>query len=196
MEKKPHNDKYQSGTWMAIKDWKILQKGEKLNVKNTNDIAWQSIPHLHPKLKQDERRVDEESEGSLFLENGIQLNPDVCLVYLSNIPIKEGWYRFGGEGHMANVRCEPIQDPLKSLLETPLGRCFALITPAVWGSNRLSYRAPNLDENHQPTWYDYQISAILTERPRPFRYRFGGNGKTKHVYREDVMLSRQELFMY
>jgi CRISPR-associated protein Cmr3 len=192
------NDKYQSSTWIAIKDWEKLERGEKPEVKNPNGTVWKSIPHLHPKLKQDERRVDEDSEGSLFLENGIQLDPDVCLIYLSNTEIQEGWYRFGGEGHMVNLRCETIQDPFKSLLDRDLGRSFALITPAVWGSNRLSYRAPNLDENHQPIWGDRkglwgesnsplykprQISALLTERPRPFRYRLGGEGKTKRLSR-------------
>lgn len=88
--KKAPNDKYQSGTWIAIQDWERLQKEEKPEVKNTNGTAWKSIPHLHPKLKQDERTVDEESEGSLFLENGIQLNPDVSLVYLSNSYLSTG----------------------------------------------------------------------------------------------------------
>ena len=32
----------------------------------------------------------------------------IGLVYLSNTKLEPGWYRFGGEGHMVDVRCEPI----------------------------------------------------------------------------------------
>ncbi|MDJ0732557.1 MAG: hypothetical protein QNJ47_00485 [Nostocaceae cyanobacterium] len=37
-----------------------------------------------------------------------------CLVYLSNTELKPGWYRFGGEGHMVDVRCERICPELKT----------------------------------------------------------------------------------
>ena len=65
---------------------------------------WEFLPHLHPYLAKDQRKVATEKErGSLFLENGVQLHPDVCLSYLSNTPLPDGWYRFGGEGHMVEL---------------------------------------------------------------------------------------------
>ncbi len=177
-------DKYQSDTWININSWQNIQPNQTQAIAPERK-CWQSIPHLHPKLKQDERRVDEDSTGSLFLENAIQLKPDICLIYLTNTEIPAGWYRFGGEGHLVNLRCEPIQAPIKDLLNRDLGRSFALITSAVWGSNRLSYRTPNLDKNSQPIWDEnYQISTLLTERPHSFRYRLGGEpGKTKRLSR-------------
>ena len=159
----PTNDKFQKGTWIAIGDWEKLQKKETLTVKKE---PWKALPHLHPKLQEDQRRVTTDLEsGSLFLENAMQMEPGTCLVYLASEPIDPGWYRFGGEGHMVEVRCEAIGEPLMELLAEPVGREFALITPAVWGSNRLSGRSPQqLEET---------VTTMLTERPTPFRYRLG-----------------------
>ena len=183
-EYKNSSEKYQSDTWINLRDWQNIQPG-KTKAIDPAKKCWKSIPHLHPKLKQNERIVDEESEGSLFLENGIQLESDICLIYLTNTEIPAGWYRFGGEGHIVNIRCEPIQDPIASLLNQDLGRSFALITSAVWGSNRLSYRTPNIDEDSQPIWNNnYKTPGILTQRPHSFRYRLGGErGKTKRLSR-------------
>lgn len=157
-----------------------IRSRKKLEVKKANK-AWRSIPHLHPKLKQDERRVDENSQGSLFLENGIQLDPDACLIYLPNMEIEEGWYRFGGEGHIVNLRCEKLANDTQELLTKAVERSFALITPAVWGSNRLSYRKPIcLKDSNEKNW---SVEALLTERAIPYRYRMGGEGKTKNLSR-------------
>jgi CRISPR-associated protein Cmr3 len=59
-----------------------------------------------------------------------------------------------------------LTDPTRTLLSQPVGKCFALITPAVWGSNRLSYREPMIYQNNnwQPAW---QVETFLTERPLP-----------------------------
>lgn len=180
---KPPNDKFKKGTWIAIEDW------EKLQVDNSQEILvqtapWRFVPHLHPRLKLDERRVDVDAntnQGSLFLENAVQLDPDTCLVYLANIPIENGWYRFGGEGHMVDLQCIEIADDTQELLSKQVGDRFALITPAVWGSNRLSYREP-VDQNNSSE-KPWQIETFLTERPIPFRYRLGGEGKTKRLSR-------------
>ena len=103
-----------------------------------------------------------------FLENAVQIHPDACLIYLTNIPLPDGWYRFGGEGHMVDVQCMKLADSTQKLLDQPVGNSFALITPAVWGSNRLSYREPMIyrDNNLQPAWY-----------------RLGGTGKIKRLSR-------------
>ncbi len=166
--------KFEPGTWMAIKEWDTTATPE---IKTS---PWKSLPHLHPKLCPDERRTyieqleDGTTRGGLFLENAVQLNPDVCLVYLSNQELKPGWYRFGGEGHMVEVNCHKLSAETNELLNKPVGRSFALITPAVWGSNNFSYRVPGQQVND--TWQDaWEVEALLTDRPHPFRYRRGGH---------------------
>ena len=169
---KPDDDR----TWISISAWKkqpiILEKD-----------PWEFLPHLHPRLDHSQRRVavsntedDDRAQGSLFLENGVQVQPGVCLAYLSNMKIPDGWYRFGGEGHMVSISSHPLSDEHKKLLNQPLGGAFALLVPAVWGSNRFSQRWPQAWNNN--------VETILTERPSPFRYRLGGaKGKTKRLSR-------------
>jgi len=160
------DDKFTSGTWMSLSDW------HQPEVVYTS--PWQFLPHLHPRLKADERHVadPDDGQGTLFLENSVQMHPEVCLVYLSNLELTDGWYRFGGEGHLVELNCYPIDD----WFSQSLGRSFALITPGVWGSNRLSLRYPDAWE-HQP-------QALLTQRPTPFRYRLGGQpGQVKRLSR-------------
>lgn len=170
-------DKFESGTWLSIDHWDSPKTVEK--------VPWKFLPHLHPRLKENERRVDEESDlGSLFVENSVQLDPDTCLIYLSTHQLEPGWYRFGGEGHMVNVSCAEIADSTNQLLNKPIGKQFALITHAVWGSNRLSYRQPQLlrkqdAARHQLATVDsdlktpWQVEALITDRAVPFRYRLG-----------------------
>ncbi|KAB8331148.1 CRISPR-associated protein Cmr3 [Scytonema tolypothrichoides VB-61278] len=180
-------DKFDKGTCIAIQQWEKLalrqqEESQKIPVATP---PWKYTPHLHPRLKEDERRVDQDLErGSLFLENAVQLNPDACLVYLSNTQLKDDWYRFGGEGHMVDVRCHNLSETVQDLLNQHVGRSFALITPAVWGSNRLSKREPvylekgnkpkyqqeNPESNEKTVW---SLEALITERPIPFRYRLG-----------------------
>jgi CRISPR-associated protein Cmr3 len=166
--------KPERGGWVAINQW---CKPEKIY-----SSPWKFLPHLHPRLELAQRRVaipqdDDEMQGSLFLENSVQMHPGTCLVYLSNMELESGWYRFGGEGHLADVRCLPIEPSsvIHQLLAQPVGNSFALITPAVWGSNRLSSRYP-------PQW-ESSVQALLTDRPRPFRYRMGGQEKLKRLSR-------------
>ena len=181
----PPNDKYQKATWMAIADWQNFN--HKPEVKTS---PWRFMPHLHPRLQENQRTVAIESEqGSLFLENAVQLEPDICLVYLANTEIPGGWYRFGGEGHMVELECLPMGETAKNLLQQPLSNSFAIITPAVWGSNRLSYRAPGSNENAEDlAWDRWQIEALLTGRPVQMRYRLGN--REGHQPHQPKLLSR------
>jgi CRISPR-associated protein Cmr3 len=212
----PPNAKFQKGTWIAISDWEKLNNPatvcdlEQIKLE-TN--PWRFLPHLHPYLKADERHVDTDRErGSLFLENGVQLDPDTCLIYLSNTEIKDGWYRLGGEGHLVQVTCKSLGERLSGLLRQDLGNAFALITSAVWGSNRLSYQSPRslakgdaaryklpeIDSDLQPsdgqTPQPWHLQALLTERPIPFRYRLGNHkdqqGNDIHKPNQPKLLSR------
>jgi CRISPR-associated protein Cmr3 len=173
--------KFESGHWLEIADWDKLNSIDGTELPQVKHKPWKFIPHLHPQLQDDERRVkieqldDGSEQGSLFLENGVQLDPDYCLVYLSTHKVPDGWYRFGGEGHMVDVKCSALTESTQTLLKTDLGKSFALVTPGIWGSNRLSTRYPTAWEDKLETW--------ITERPSPFRYRFGGEGKTKRLSR-------------
>jgi CRISPR-associated protein Cmr3 len=182
------NDKFDKGTWISINNWQ--------NPTEVKKAPWLFNPHLHPRLALDQRRVyieDEntpadEKKGSLFLENAVQMPPETCLVYLSSHQLESGWYRFGGEGHLVEVTCQVIDEnsKIKELLDEKIEDKFALITPAIWGSNRLSYRYPiplkkgntdqssqdNPDSNNQGSW---DIKTIFTSRPYPYRYRLGNH---------------------
>ena len=184
---KPKNDKYQKGTWIELSDWNKLKSPEtevyaedyKGFPKVVTETPWKFLPHLHPRLMEDERRVDTENpdKGSLFLENSVQMTPDVSLIYLSNLEIEAGWYRFGGEGHLVEINSIPFDETLSELFQQDVGKTFATITPAIWGSNRLSCREPRARKSDRSAWYpDYpsdRIKPILTQRPTPMRYRLG-----------------------
>ena len=80
-------DKFDKGSWIAIRHWKRIKLGNQQQCQRikVSTHPWKYTPHLHPRLREDERRVNEDLErGSLFLENAVQLNPDACLIYLSN----------------------------------------------------------------------------------------------------------------
>ena len=163
--------KFLSQTWIPIQEWPRPQR--------VSRDPWRFVPHLHPRLEGKERKVAANTDqGSLFLENAVQMDPDTSLVYLSTVPIPEGWYRFGGEGHLVELTCHTLAPSTITLLQQPVGSHFALITPALWGSNRLSCRQPM--PNGDPAW---ALETLLTERPRPFRYRLGGSGPTKRLSR-------------
>ncbi|GAB4460111.1 MAG: hypothetical protein OHK0037_06770 [Elainellaceae cyanobacterium] len=181
--------KFESQTWLSLRQWDAPE-----SIKRA---PWKFLPHLHPRLELDQRRVavppsdsqvspeeDTDAQGSLFLENAVQLPSDVCLVYLSNKRLKNGWYRFGGEGHMVEVTCHDLAGAVSDRLAPPsLGCAFALITPGVWGSNRFSLRYP--DAWRSQIYYDEQTGqeSILTAKPIPFRYRMGGKGTVKRLSR-------------
>jgi CRISPR-associated protein Cmr3 len=222
-------EKKTTETWVAINNWHHLQSwpsqtagSSPLEVRSTHGV-WCHHPHLHPRLDLEQRRVvaplnnttDDvpAQQGSLFLENGVQLHPDYCLVYLASMELDDGWYRFGGEGHLAEVECKKIKDnwPIKDLLQQPVGECFSLLTPAVWGTQRLSYRFPvpngsqlkdppdPSQKSPSPTLHPvpsciqpvsdnaaqsfWLLQALMTGRPIPFRFRLGGEGRTKRLSR-------------
>ncbi|PSB01663.1 type III-B CRISPR module-associated Cmr3 family protein [Merismopedia glauca] len=193
-----NSSKAEEGTWLSISEWDKLQTpdGEKPTVSKP---PWEFVPHLHPRLEDDERRVkrlDENgtnNDGTLFLENAVQLKPDACLIYLSNIELPSAWYRFGGEGHLVEIESLKLDNPAKKWLETPLPRSFAIVTPAVWGSNRLSYREPMVKKGEQwysvwfPNYKEYE-KPILTQRPKPTRYRLGK--QENHDPQQPKLLSR------
>jgi CRISPR-associated protein Cmr3 len=203
-----------SNAWIAIIDWPQLQNSastsnDELSIPiATTQNLWRYHPHLHPRLADDQRRVvpvdsEQPDQGSLFLENGVQLNPDYCLVYLTSRKLDSGWYRFGGEGHLADVECHGISknSTLHNLLSEPVGECFSLVTPAVWGTQRFSYRfpVPNRGDPPQSPTYEipthiqspqetkvssfWNLAALMTDRPIPSRFRLGGTGKTKRLSR-------------
>jgi CRISPR-associated protein Cmr3 len=159
-------DKFSARHWLAIDEWD--------KPKKVHSSPWKFLPHLHPRLAEEQRRIEQDKEqGSLFLENSVQLDPDICLIYLTNYPLEDGWYRFGGEGHLVDVRSIELDAKTQQLLNQPVGDKFATITPAVWGSNRFSERFPA----------QWQVKGLLTDRASPFRYRLGGTGKAKRLSR-------------
>jgi CRISPR-associated protein Cmr3 len=205
-DKKTPVDKFDSNTWLAINQWE--------NPKEIKKAPWKFLAHLHPRLEENERHTirNYEQQGSLFLENSVQMDTETCLVYLSNTELQPGWYRFGGEGHMVDVRCEPIGEKLETRLKQPVGKSFALITHGVWGSNRLSKREPVFLEKRDRAFYEpeepvpetqeqevWKVEALFTERPIPFRYRLGNRenqqeeqqiGDRKLPYQPPKLLSR------
>jgi CRISPR-associated protein Cmr3 len=207
-----------NNSWICIDKWHQLQTAGTAKIDPPIPVilaseVWQHNPHLHPRMEDDERHVARANEansndlpaqqGSLFLENGVQMHPDRCLVYLSSRQIAPGCYRFGGEGHLADLECIKIapDSSISKLMQQPMGDCFSLLTPAVWGTQRLSYRFPVPAGTAKPATTVYPvsatiqsdsqqeigsfwaISALMTERPIPFRFRLGGTGKTKRLSR-------------
>ncbi|MEW6499420.1 MAG: type III-B CRISPR module-associated Cmr3 family protein, partial [Cyanobacteriota bacterium] len=134
-----------------------------------SESPWKSVSFLHPKLKAQERHAVD--QDGLFLENAVQLSEDHCLVYLTNSThtVANGWYRFGGEGHLVELESYPLSKDHKinRLLRSKIDRACALITPGVWGSNRFSYRYP------QHSNFPHQNLKLLTDKPVPYRYRVG-----------------------
>jgi CRISPR-associated protein Cmr3 len=154
--------------WQSIDAWDV-SLDELRDRRATSKAPWEPSPFLHPKIKPDERHVVE--RDGLFLENAIQLHPDYCLIYLTNLdrPINDGWYRFGGEGHLVDIECQELsaKHKINRLLGRKIHHAFALITPGVWGSNQYSYRYPR----HRS--FPKKDLKMLTDKPIPYRYRIG-----------------------
>jgi len=154
--------------WQSINSWS--KKTDQ--IKRSTDVSeqpWKFTPILHPYLKNDEKHVKE--KDGLFLENAVQMSDDSCLVYLATHTIPDGWYRFGGESHLVEITCQGIKEysSIFKLLRQKINCHFALITPAVWGTNNLSTRYPKaFKAGAKPP-------QMLTDRPEAFRYRLGKN---------------------
>ncbi|CEJ47834.1 type III-B CRISPR module-associated Cmr3 family protein [Umezakia ovalisporum] len=158
-------DKREPGyRWQTIDSWETSCMGLKKS-KSVADSPWKYVSFLHPKIQSQERCV-EKSDG-LFLENCVQIPDDVCLVYLSTYPIDNGWYRFGGENHIVEISCVELNEKTIDTFNQPIGKSFALITPGIWGSNRISYRQPQHDTFPETI-------RMLTDKPVSYRYRSQG----------------------
>lgn len=165
--------------WQTISSWgKSADFIHKEGV--AKEIPWKFVPMLHPTLDLDQRHVrrlaDEDDRGSLFLENAVQMKEDSFLVYLSTHSIPDGWYRFGGENHLVEINSQSIASDILNLLNKPIERQFALICPAVWGTNNLSFRYP------KDVRFSNKRPEMLTDRPIPFRPRtVKGNNKSQRT---------------
>jgi CRISPR-associated protein Cmr3 len=173
-------------SWQLISTWDV-PTSELREREAIAESPWRFSPFLHPKIKPNERHVVD--QDGLFLENAVQLPEDVCLVYLTNMEHSElenfaGWYRLGGEGHLVEIESHSLSDKHKinRLLgqERKIQYAFALITPGVWGSNKLSYRYP------QHGSFPNRDLKLLTDKAVPYRYRIGQsrtqNAKSDHHY--------------
>jgi CRISPR-associated protein Cmr3 len=157
--------------WQLIDTWDV-PTDELREREAIVEVPWKHVPFLHPKIKPDERHVVD--QDGLFLENAVQLQEDTCLVYLTNIAYSElelfaGWYRLGGEGHLVEIESRELsaKHKVNRLLEQKIHHAFALITPGVWGSNKLSYRYP------QASSFPNRDLKLLTDKAIPYRYRVG-----------------------
>jgi CRISPR-associated protein Cmr3 len=165
--------------WQRLSDWDYLRDKDRSaealykKLKSISQIPWVSkdpwtfVPNLHPYMQDAERCVQE--KGGLFLEQAVLMDEDTRLVYLSTEPIVNGCYKFGGENHLVEVECFNIDENhnINKLLHKPIDQSFALITPAIWGSNRRSLRHPK----------GMKVKALLTDKPTTFRFRSGGQAE-------------------
>jgi CRISPR-associated protein Cmr3 len=166
--------KPRQGGWVRLSQWGQWTAPDLAVAAN----PWQAVSHLHPRLE-DDQRVSAQ-EAALFLELAMAMEPGAALAYLSSEAIPAGCYRFGGEGHLVQLRCHPIPRRLIALLEPDRGygpeEPIALLTPGVWGSRQLSTREP-IDTGRPPPTHPWRVHqqgvGILTDRPRPWRFRLG-----------------------
>ena len=158
--------------WQSIDAWN-LPANELREREAIAKAPWEFVSFLHPKMKQHERHVLD--KDGLFLENAVQLQQDYCLVYLSNYELPDGWYRFGGEGHLVEVESHKLspKHKINRLLGQKIKRAFALITPGLWGSNRFSLRYPTHPD------FPREGMKMLTDKAIPFRCRVGQSQKNK-----------------
>lgn len=173
-------------SWQRINSWN--QSAKLINSNNSvpQETPWKFVPILHPRMKDEERHTVE--KDGLFLENAVQMAEGACLVYLATHELPDGWYRFGGENHLVDVKTIPLNDnnPMLKLLQQPIQKTFALITSAVWGSNRLSYRYPQHDSFPA-------IDKILTDKALPYRYRAAGRmGRGRYAVKAGSVYVLQE----
>ena len=164
-------------SWQVIDSWDT-PIDELREEKAVAEVPWRSSSFLHPKMKSNERHVVD--EDGLFLENAVQVPDDISLVYLTNIDQAHlqafsGWYRLGGEGHLVEVETHQLstKHKINQLLDQKISHAFALITPGVWGSNKLSYRYPQASD------FPHQDLKLLTDKAVPYRYRIGQAHKEK-----------------
>ncbi|BAZ81465.1 CRISPR-associated protein [Sphaerospermopsis kisseleviana CS-549] len=159
--------------WQRINSWNYAAEHIRGN-SYAEKVPWKFVPVLHPHLKNDERctfKIDDNTKGGLFLEHSVHLDSEYCLVYLSTKALPDGWYKFGGENHVVEINSFKLPDdsPILELLRQPIEDKFALITPGVWGSNRISHRQPQPEDHSFP-----ETVQMLTDKPVPYRFRSQG----------------------
>lgn len=176
--------------WLKIDYWDdepedILQ-ARSANPPSVAEKCWEYVSMLHPQMQKEQRHVL--PEKGLFLENAVQMHDETCLVYLSTYELPDGWYQFGGEGHMVEISSIPLEEgsPILKYLRIPIQKTFALITPAVWGSHQFSYRYPKYPDFAR----DYNKIKLLTDKAVPYRYRMGYRDPDKADNPRATRLSR------
>lgn len=170
--------------WLRIDYWNESPESISFE-KNQGSVAkipWKFVSVLHPKIQKQQRNVT--VEDGLFLEYAVQMEDDTCLIYLSTHKIEPGWYQFGGENHIVEISSIELSSSTLKRLNEPIERSFALITPGVWGSNKLSYRYPK-----HPDFPKHKRPLMLTEKAVPYRYRIG-HGETVDEKRKTGRLGR------
>ena len=168
--------------WFPLRRW---NQSLQMISRNAKAPPWQYNPILHPYLQDNQRCT--RGDDALFLENAVQMDDDYCLVYLSTHELKSGWYKFGGENHLVEIESVKIKDNWSEfeIFEQHIkaNQGMALITPAVWGSNRFSCRYPKDKDNNKVRDSDqfscqypqaWGKTRMLTDRPIPYRYSAGG----------------------
>jgi len=181
--------------WLRIDNWDTSATDISLE-KDKGTVAktpWKVVSILHPKIQKAQRNVV--AEDGLFLEYAVQMEEDTCLIYLSTHKIEPGWYQFGGENHIVEISSMELSNSVLDKFKIPIERSFALITPGVWGSNKLSSRYP---KPRNPQYQDFSKQyaqkfpthpLMLTEKAVPYRYRIG-HGETLNEKRKTGRLSR------
>ena len=150
-------------TWQTITSWN----------KTKLDCAthpWDYVSFLHPHMKDSERHS--EAKDGLFLESAVQMPEDTCLIYLSSHELNNGWYRFGGENHIVEIECQVIEKKVLELFNQQIKQAFALISPAVWGSTRFSFRFPQHPD--LASYFPEDKTQLLTDKAIPYRYSASG----------------------
>ncbi|XPM55578.2 MAG: CRISPR-associated protein [Leptolyngbya sp. IPPAS B-1204] len=163
--------------WQTISTWG--KPVEFIRKQGVSEVPWKFVPMLHPTLDSHQRRVripkDDTDKGSLFLENAVQMQEGSFLVYLSTHVMPDGWYRFGGENHLVEITSQSISSDILNILNKRIERQFALISPAVWGTNSLSCRYP------KDVSFSNRRPEMLTDRPIPFRHRMVKNNRNQRT---------------
>lgn len=174
-------------SWLKITDWQRTMA--QVGPQSLQPSPWRYTPMLHPQLQPHQRVV--QPTGGLFLEQAVQLDDQYCLVYLVTHTLEDGWYRFGGEGHLAEIRSFAMRETfeISKLLSQPIDRDFALLTPGIWSAKYypsrdrgtphnadLINRYPQHFTHRYPKHPDFPRTGLkmLTDKAVSYRYRLKG----------------------
>ena len=83
----PVADRFSSGTWLNITDWPTIADPdsslEQVRAVTVHGQPWQFLPHLHPYLEPDQRRVWVEKEAGKFVSGEWRT---AASIYLPGLP--------------------------------------------------------------------------------------------------------------